>query len=340
MRVISSTGATDGPGRPRLLAPDRGERARQRGRAVGAGAGVERARRRAVRPGRDDAVGGHPAGAARAGDRGERPRPGRGLGDADDLVGAGPAQRPADHGLHALPLGGRRGRGPRSPRTSADVRTARDVIPYDGRTYRYTATVTNGAGLESPQANSQSFTSIGQPSTPSLTPVDPRPRRPHPADRRGRPAAGRRASRPSAGVRGTVTVGHLRVRVRPRQPGGVQDHGVRHEPDQRPHHHRLDGQLGRQRVRAGHPPGHALPRHPDADRLQRQPQRCHRRDLVVEPARPTGGRSTRCSSTGRSTAPSAATRPRRPSTAGRAPTSCGCGPTRPPAGRAGPASSR
>ena len=48
-------------------------------------------------------------------------------------------------------------------RTSPDVRTARDVIPYDGRTYRYTATVTNGAGLESPQTNSQSFTSVGQP---------------------------------------------------------------------------------------------------------------------------------------------------------------------------------
>ena len=57
--------------------------------------------------------------------------------------------------------------------TSPDVRTARDVIPYDGRTYRYTATVTNGAGLESPQANAQSFTSNGIPSTPSVTATTP-----------------------------------------------------------------------------------------------------------------------------------------------------------------------
>ena len=60
-------------------------------------------------------------------------------------------------------------------RTSPDVRTARDVIPYDGRTYRYTATVTNGANLESPQTNSQSFTSVGQPSTPTLALSTPDP---------------------------------------------------------------------------------------------------------------------------------------------------------------------
>ncbi len=59
--------------------------------------------------------------------------------------------------------------------TSPDVRTARDVIPYDGRTYRYVATVTNGADLEGPQANPSSFTSVGQPSTPTLALSTPDP---------------------------------------------------------------------------------------------------------------------------------------------------------------------
>ena len=95
---------------------------------------MERARRRAVRPVGDDAVGRHAARAAGAVDRGERPRPGGRLGHPDDLVGAGPAQRPADHRLHALPLGRRRRRGRQVATTSPDVRTARDVIPYDGRT--------------------------------------------------------------------------------------------------------------------------------------------------------------------------------------------------------------
>jgi hypothetical protein len=58
-------------------------------------------------------------------------------------------------------------------RTSPDVRTARDVIPYDGRTYRYVATVTNGADLEGPQANPSSFTSNGIPSTPSVSASTP-----------------------------------------------------------------------------------------------------------------------------------------------------------------------
>ena len=57
--------------------------------------------------------------------------------------------------------------------TSPDVRTARDVIPYDGRTYRYVATVTNGAGLEGPQANPSSFTSNGIPSNPSVNATTP-----------------------------------------------------------------------------------------------------------------------------------------------------------------------
>jgi hypothetical protein len=57
--------------------------------------------------------------------------------------------------------------------TSPDVRTARDVIPYDGRSYRYVATVTNGADLEGPKANPSSFTSNGIPSTPSVSATTP-----------------------------------------------------------------------------------------------------------------------------------------------------------------------
>jgi hypothetical protein len=57
--------------------------------------------------------------------------------------------------------------------TGPQGRQARDVIPYDGRTYRYLVTVTNGAGLESPQANPATFTSVGQPSNPSVQTTTP-----------------------------------------------------------------------------------------------------------------------------------------------------------------------
>lgn len=57
--------------------------------------------------------------------------------------------------------------------TAPDVRTANVVIPYDGRTYRYTVTLTNGAGSEGPQANASSFTSVGQPSTPTVNATTP-----------------------------------------------------------------------------------------------------------------------------------------------------------------------
>ncbi|MBM6402444.1 fibronectin type III domain-containing protein [Phycicoccus sp. MQZ13P-5] len=57
--------------------------------------------------------------------------------------------------------------------TSPSVRTANVVIPYDGRTYEYTATLTNGADLESPKANASTFTSIGQPSTPTVKAATP-----------------------------------------------------------------------------------------------------------------------------------------------------------------------
>ncbi|WP_377642059.1 Ig-like domain-containing protein [Oryzobacter terrae] len=61
--------------------------------------------------------------------------------------------------------------------TAPDVRSTNVVIPYDGRTYRYTVTLTNGADIEGPQANASSFTSVGQPSTPTVratTPTDNR----------------------------------------------------------------------------------------------------------------------------------------------------------------------
>ncbi|PKW25599.1 Ig-like domain-containing protein [Phycicoccus duodecadis] len=57
--------------------------------------------------------------------------------------------------------------------TAPGTRDAKVTIPYDGNTYRYTVTLTNGAGLEGPQTNSSSFTSVGQPSTPTLTASTP-----------------------------------------------------------------------------------------------------------------------------------------------------------------------
>lgn len=44
-----------------------------------------------------------------------------------------------------------------------------DQVRYDGRKYDYVVTATNGADLESGNSSVQSFTSIGQPSTPSVT---------------------------------------------------------------------------------------------------------------------------------------------------------------------------
>ncbi|MBM6403529.1 fibronectin type III domain-containing protein [Phycicoccus sp. CSK15P-2] len=57
--------------------------------------------------------------------------------------------------------------------TAPDVRSAKVVIPYDGRTYEYTATLTNGAGIEGPKSNSTSFTSNGIPSNPTVKTTTP-----------------------------------------------------------------------------------------------------------------------------------------------------------------------
>ncbi|GAB3441340.1 Ig-like domain-containing protein [Phycicoccus ginsengisoli] len=60
--------------------------------------------------------------------------------------------------------------------TSPDTRTYTDTIPYDGQTYTYAVTATNGAGNESPRANTASFSSVAppvQPNAPSVsTPTD------------------------------------------------------------------------------------------------------------------------------------------------------------------------
>ncbi|WP_332027659.1 Ig-like domain-containing protein [Pedococcus sp.] len=56
--------------------------------------------------------------------------------------------------------------------TSPDTRTFTDTIPYDGRTYSYVVTATNGAGKESPKSNAASFRSVAppvQPSAPSVS---------------------------------------------------------------------------------------------------------------------------------------------------------------------------
>jgi prepilin-type N-terminal cleavage/methylation domain-containing protein len=56
--------------------------------------------------------------------------------------------------------------------TSPDTRNADDSVPYDGRTYTYVVTATNGAGRESPKSNTASFRSVAppvQPDAPSVT---------------------------------------------------------------------------------------------------------------------------------------------------------------------------
>ena len=56
--------------------------------------------------------------------------------------------------------------------TSPDTRTYTDTIPYDGQTYTYVVTATNGAGNESPQSNAASFRSVAppvQPDAPSVS---------------------------------------------------------------------------------------------------------------------------------------------------------------------------
>jgi hypothetical protein len=55
--------------------------------------------------------------------------------------------------------------------TSPDTRTWTDTIPYDGSTYSYVVTATNGAGNESAKANVASFSSVGKPSTPATPSV-------------------------------------------------------------------------------------------------------------------------------------------------------------------------
>jgi hypothetical protein len=57
--------------------------------------------------------------------------------------------------------------------TAPGTQSARVVIPYDGRRYEYSATLTNGADLESPTSNASSFTSVGIPSTPTVRAATP-----------------------------------------------------------------------------------------------------------------------------------------------------------------------
>ncbi|QIM20701.1 fibronectin type III domain-containing protein [Phycicoccus sp. HDW14] len=57
--------------------------------------------------------------------------------------------------------------------TAPGTRSAKVVIPYDGRTYEYTATLTNGADLESAKANASSFRSVGIPETPTVRATTP-----------------------------------------------------------------------------------------------------------------------------------------------------------------------
>ena len=68
--------------------------------------------------------------------------------------------------------------------TSPGTRQASDTIPYDGRTYSYAVTATNGAGIESARGAVATYTSVGIPSTPSVSAATPS------ADRRVRVTVG------------------------------------------------------------------------------------------------------------------------------------------------------
>ncbi|MFC7490603.1 MULTISPECIES: Ig-like domain-containing protein [unclassified Knoellia] len=57
--------------------------------------------------------------------------------------------------------------------TPATTTSATDQVTYDGRTYDYVVTQTNGADKESPNSNVESFTSIGIPSDPEVTAATP-----------------------------------------------------------------------------------------------------------------------------------------------------------------------
>ena len=58
---------------------------------------------------------------------------------------------------------------------SANTFTFRDTVAVDGRRHDYVVTATNGAKIESPKANSASFTSVGQPANPTVTATTPQP---------------------------------------------------------------------------------------------------------------------------------------------------------------------
>lgn len=57
--------------------------------------------------------------------------------------------------------------------TPASTTRYTDQVQYDGRKYDYAVTATNGADLTSPNSAVESFTSIGMPSTPSVTAQNP-----------------------------------------------------------------------------------------------------------------------------------------------------------------------
>ena len=49
------------------------------------------------------------------------------------------------------------------------TRTVSDTMNYDGRTYEYTVTATNGGGKESPKSNASPYRATGIPAVPSIT---------------------------------------------------------------------------------------------------------------------------------------------------------------------------
>ncbi len=268
-------------GRRRPHAAGRGHRARQHGRAVRAGAGVERARGRAVRAGGDDAVRRHPAGAAPAGHPGERPGPRGVLGDVDDLVGPGVAERPADDEVHPLPAR-RRGRLDlgRDDRPRRALGQGRHPLRRPHLRVRGDPDQRRGPGVAEDEQLDVHVQRC--PLGPVGDRVDTGEQPEDPAHRHGRPAArGLLHGHPLVRWRED---GHRHLRVRSRLPEGLRRRPVRHQPDEEPHDHHPDRELRRQPVEPGIRVGDSLRPDPHPDESAKHPERQHDH-VVVEPAR-------------------------------------------------------
>ena len=194
-------GAPADDGRPRS------SRARQHERVLRRRPGLQRGRPGPFGAGSDDAVGRHAAGPDRPQGLGRRPRSQQGpRGHHPHLEHHAP-QRPAAR--RATPSSGASTAAPgrRSRPPGQHDHAPRTRCVYDGRRYDYVVTATNGADLESPNSNVQSFTSIGMPVDAVGERRDARPTTRRSGSRSSLGSRGPAASRPSPGPPPTATSG-------------------------------------------------------------------------------------------------------------------------------------